>query len=152
MYLRPILWIVWIPVWYQAAIRTKMEFPDYGSHSVLLPPRLNQSLELPVQICTDLYRSVQICTDLYRSVQICTDLYRSVALRLVPAWFHADFSNGFVAFGGFRTGSGLVKIFQIVFFKLASHFRFRTGIPDWCQTGNSIFRTNPIFPDWFRPG
>jgi hypothetical protein len=126
------LWIVWIPVWYQAAIRTKMEFPDYGSHSVLLPPRLNQSLELPVQICTD--------------------PYRSVALRLVPAWFHADFSNGFVAFGGFRTGSGLVTIFQIVFFKLASHFRFRTGIPDWCQTGNSIFRTNPIFPDWFRPG
>ena len=51
----PVLWIVWIPVWYQAAIRAKMEFPDYGSHSVLLPPRLKQSLELPGIACTDLY-------------------------------------------------------------------------------------------------
>ena len=40
------LWVVWIPVWYQAAIRNKIEFPEYGSHSVLLPPRPNQGLGL----------------------------------------------------------------------------------------------------------
>ena len=40
------LWVVWIPVWYQAAIRNTIEFPEYGSHSVLLPPRPNQGLGL----------------------------------------------------------------------------------------------------------